>query len=79
MDYPAKEMTCTCGNTVTVDRKRVWCTQCGKPVYHDPKAQRLHRLNNFYLTGLIILVLGFLAFIFIEVVAVPIFKIQMPK
>ena len=78
MNFPPEERQCACGNTVVVDRERVWCTKCGKPVYHNPKAQRLHKINNYYLTGIIVFVIAFLAFIFIEVVAIPIFKIPMP-
>lgn len=78
MNYPPKEVQCECGNVIVVDKKRIWCTKCGKPVYHNPKEQRWHKINNYYFMGVIFLVLAFLAFIFIEVIAIPIMKIQMP-
>jgi hypothetical protein len=47
-------------------------------VYYDPRDQRLHKINNTYFMVIIFLVLGFMAFLFIEVIAIPIMKIKMP-
>ncbi len=78
MDYSPKEVQCKCGNLIVVDKHRVWCTKCGKPVYHDPKKQRLHKVNNTYMMGLIIAVICFVAFMYIEMIAIPIFREAMP-
>ena len=79
MKFEPKEMQCKCGNKMTVDTKRVWCTTCGKPVYHNPRNQLLHKLNNYYIMFIIALVIAFVAFIYIEVIAIPMSKISMPK
>ena len=78
MDNSPMEVACQCGNVVVVDRKRIWCTRCGKPVYRDPQKQRLHKFNNAYMMVLIIGVIGFVAFMFNEMIAIPIFKVAMP-
>jgi hypothetical protein len=79
MQFEPKEMQCECGNTLVVDKKRAWCTKCGKPVYHNPKEQYLHKLHNYYVMIAIALVIAFVAFMFIEVIAIPLSKVTMPK
>jgi hypothetical protein len=79
MKYESKEIQCECGNTMTVDMKRVWCPTCGKPVYHHPRNQLLHKLNNYYIMFIIALVIAFVAFIYIEVIAIPMSNVTMPK
>ena len=78
MDHSPKEVQCQCGNLVVVDKKRIWCTKCGKPVYREEKQQRLHKINNTYMMGMIIVVICFVAFLFIEMIVIPIFRVSMP-
>ena len=63
--------TCACGNPITVDRHRTWCEKCGQPVYYNAKDQNHHKLNTIYVGAMIVLVLGFLTYVFIELIAEP--------
>lgn len=69
MDSNAKEITCKCGNTVTVEGERAWCRKCGSPVYADAKKQKRHRWNSLYLTVLFIGTVTFLVYIYLELIA----------
>ncbi|MFY9943864.1 MAG: hypothetical protein WAK57_16935 [Desulfobacterales bacterium] len=71
MSLPPKELRCRCGNTFVTDKKKTWCTQCMQPVFYDPKEQRANRLSNWYFFVTVILVVGFLSYIFIELIMVP--------
>ena len=73
---PPKEVQCQCGNVLVVDRTRDWCTQCGRAVYHDPKAQRMHKLNNIYLMALVLGAFTVLGYIFVEMIASPMLRLQ---
>jgi hypothetical protein len=69
MDPNTKEVACKCGNVLTVEGERAWCSKCGQPVYTDPKKQKRHRLNSLYLTVLFIGTITFLVYIYLELVA----------
>jgi uncharacterized paraquat-inducible protein A len=68
------ELTCDCGHSFTSERERDYCAKCGRKVFRDPDEQRKHRFNNYYMGTLIVAVLAFITFIFMEVVAIPILK-----
>lgn len=68
---PPKKVTCQCGNRLTVDSQRTWCEKCGQPVYYKAKEQQRHKYNTIYIGALIVTVFGFLAYIFIELIATP--------
>jgi hypothetical protein len=71
MNYPPKSVTCKCGNQLTVDRRRVWCTKCGQPVYYHEKDQRWHRINALYIYVIFVSVILLVAYFFIEMIAKP--------
>lgn len=71
MEFPPKDVQCKCGNQLTVDSVRTWCEKCGKPVYYNPKDQNKHKLNNYYISILILAAIAFLGYIFMEMIAVP--------
>jgi hypothetical protein len=68
----AHELTCECGHSFSSERAKDYCAKCGRKVFLDPAERRRHKINNFYMGALIIAVLAFMAFIFVEVIAVPI-------
>ncbi len=74
MEYSPKEMQCKCGNTVVVDRERVWCKKCADPVYYNEKDQKKYGQNHIYVMCIIIFVFGFLAYIFLETIIMPTFE-----
>ena len=67
-----KRVTCRCGHTFTVDRHRNWCEKCCEAVYYNAKDSKLHRINNIYVIGIILAVITFLTYVFIELIATPI-------
>ncbi len=72
MEYPPKKTTCLkCGNEVTVDRHRIWCTKCGDPVYYHRKDQKWYRINTIYVYAAFVAVILLVAYFFIELVAKP--------
>lgn len=73
---PPKEVQCQCGNLLVVDRKRDWCTQCGRAVYHDPKDQLRHKINNIYMMALILAAFTVLGYLFVEMIASPMLRFQ---
>jgi hypothetical protein len=76
MPLPAKDVQCDCGNPMVIQMKRDWCRQCGQPVYYDAQAKRRDKLNRVYLTTMILLAFSFMAFLFVEMIAVPIITLQ---
>jgi hypothetical protein len=72
MEYEAVQKECKCGNLVLVDRKRVWCPSCAKPVYHDEKDQKRHTVNSLYMGVIILCTVLFLSYIFLEMIIRPI-------
>lgn len=66
-----KQVTCACGNRMELDRHRTWCEKCGQAVYYDARDQRKHKFNNYYIIAIFVTVMGFLTYIFIEMIAKP--------
>jgi len=62
------DVTCKCGNVVQVKKERTWCTKCGHAVYADPKKQRMHKLNYWYLSLIFIGTVFFLVYVYIELI-----------
>jgi hypothetical protein len=71
MDYPPKEVTCKCGNTFEISRKADYCSQCGWKVFHDDTENRRHRFNSYYMTAVVLVVITFIIYIYIELIASP--------
>lgn len=71
MQLEPRQKSCACGNSLTVDRTRVWCTQCGKPVYYEDKDQNKHKWNTIYVGAMIVGTILLLAYMFIELIARP--------
>jgi len=69
---PPKEVTCRCGNSFTSQQHSNWCNKCGKQVFYDPKDQRKGDISKLYLTVLMVLVIGFLTYFFIEMILTPV-------
>jgi predicted nucleic acid-binding Zn ribbon protein len=67
-----KTVTCRCGHSFTADRHRNWCQKCCEAVYYNEKDNRRHRFNNMYVIGIIVAVMTFLTYVFIELIATPI-------
>ncbi len=71
MPLKPKQVTCQCGNTFVSSRDRIWCEKCADAVYYHDKDKNKTKLNNIYVTGVIVAVVGFLTYVFMELIAHP--------
>ena len=71
MTLPAKDVACDCGNILTLNRKRDWCTKCGQPVFYNPKDKKWHKINKIYILAMFAAVICFVTYLFFEMIAIP--------
>jgi len=71
MSLAPKEVTCRCGHSFITDRERSWCEKCCDAVYYHEKEKNRHRNNSMYIVGIIIAVVTFLTYVFMELIASP--------
>lgn len=71
MKLAPKTVTCRCGHSFTAVRNRSWCEKCCEAVYYNEKDQNKHRLNSVYVVGIILAVVTFLTYVFVELIASP--------
>lgn len=76
--FPPKELTCKCGNTFVSQQRSNWCRSCGKQLFYDEKDNRRSRFNRIYIILLMVMVIGLVAFFFIEMVITPMVMLQNP-
>ena len=75
MSLKPKSVTCQCGHTFTSNRDRSWCEQCANAVYYHEKDKNKYKLNNMYVTGVIVAVITFLTYVFMELIATPLLSL----
>jgi len=73
--YPPKEITCECGNKFISRQRSNWCRACGKQIFYDLKDQKKSRLNQIYIMSIVVIIIGLLAYFFIEMILTPLLKI----
>lgn len=71
MTLTPKQVTCRCGHSFTTSRDRSWCEKCCDAVYYHEKDKNKHRLHGIYVVGIILAVVTFLTYVFIELIATP--------
>ncbi|BBO80095.1 hypothetical protein [Desulfosarcina ovata] len=71
MALAPKTVTCRCGHTFTATRHRNWCEKCCEAVYYHEKDRNRHRVNSIYVVGIILAVVTFLTYVFMELIASP--------
>jgi predicted nucleic acid-binding Zn ribbon protein len=71
MALTPKQLTCRCGHTLTTDRYRTWCEKCCEAVYYHEKDKNKFRLDSMYVVGIIVAVVTFLTYVFMELIASP--------
>lgn len=71
MSLAPKEVTCRCGHSFITDRERSWCEKCCDAVYYHKKDKNRYRNNSMYIVGIIIAVVTFLTYVFMELIASP--------
>ncbi len=67
-------LKCDCGHLFRSEKERDYCSKCGRKVFLDPVEGRKHKLNNYYIGTLVVAVLAFISFVFVELVAIPLLK-----
>ena len=71
MSLKPKAVTCQCGHTLTSNRDRIWCDRCAHAVYYHEKDKNKYKHSNMYITGVIVAVITFLTYVFMELIAKP--------
>lgn len=66
-----KQVECRCGNSFEATKPKTWCEKCCRPVFYFEKDRRKHQLNHYYIITMIVMVLMFISYIFVELIARP--------
>ena len=74
MEYPPKEVRCRCGHTLEMSRKEDYCSKCGYKNFYDDKQNKRHRFNSYYMGALVLVVITFVVYIYIELIATPLLQ-----
>ncbi len=72
-----KQVQCRCGQVISMNSKKTWCDKCCRPVFYYEKDRKKDKLNNYYLLAVMALVFGFLSYLFVEMIAVPLLSISL--
>ena len=68
---PPKDVVCDCGHALTIERKKILCTKCGKYVFYNAEERKKHKMNTIYIVLAIASALGLITYFFIEMIAKP--------
>ena len=71
MRLPPKEIVCKCGHASIIESKKLLCVKCGKYIFYDPQEKRRYQIKSTYVVVMFALALGFLTYVFIEMIATP--------
>jgi predicted nucleic acid-binding Zn ribbon protein len=66
-----KHVECNCGNSFEATKLKTWCQKCCQPVFYHEKDQRKHKFNNYYIITMVVMVLMFISYLFVELIARP--------
>ena len=73
MRLSPKEVTCACGHVSTIERNKLLCVKCGKYIFYDDREKKRHKMNTIYVVVMFAAALGFLTYIFLEMIVNPLF------
>lgn len=71
MALEAKQVSCQCGHSFSTEKEKTYCEKCARPVFYHKKDQRRNTLNHYYAVAMAALVITFLTYLFIEMIATP--------
>ena len=74
MALEPRTVTCQCGAEYRICKAVHYCTACGKAVFYSEQHRRRHKLNSYYVYVAAALVMGFVVYIFIEMIVDPLLK-----
>ena len=69
--FPPKEIQCGCGHVFTIDRPRIWCEKCAKPVFYNDSDKRTYKRQTIIVYGVLLAVITFITYIFLELIVTP--------
>ena len=70
-----KMVECKCGHAFETSREKSWCEKCCRPVFYYLKDQRRHQLSSYYMITLMVTVLMFVTYLFVELIAKPLLSL----
>jgi hypothetical protein len=76
MQMQPKDVACPCGHITTLTTRKLLCIKCGKYVFYSEDEKKVHRRQALYVTAVLILALGLIAFFFVEIVLGPILSLR---
>jgi len=71
MHHPPKEVVCKCGHVSTLETNKLMCIKCGKYIFYDSQEKRRHHAKTIYAIVMLALGLGFITYLFIEMIVTP--------
>ena len=72
-----KVVLCKCGHSFESTRSKAWCEKCCRPVFYLEQDQRRNQYNNYYFVTIIAMVLMFMAYFFVEMIAGPLMALAL--
>jgi predicted nucleic acid-binding Zn ribbon protein len=73
-----KILQCKCGHEFESVQAKTWCQKCCRPVFYLEKDQRRQKYTNYYFATIIAMVLMFMAYFFVEMIAGPLMSLKAP-
>lgn len=70
-----KQVQCNCGHSFETTKKKSWCQKCCRPVFYYEKDKRKYQINHYYMITVMVMVMMFIGFIFIEMIAKPLLSL----
>ncbi len=71
MQLDPKDVTCSCGHVTSLANRKLMCIKCGKYIFYNEEEKKAHRRLTTFVTLVIVLALGFVAYFFVEMVLGP--------
>lgn len=71
MQLDPRDVPCPCGHVTTLTTRKLMCIKCGKYVFYNEQEKKAHRRLTLYVTTVLVLALGFVAYFFVEMILGP--------
>jgi len=71
MQRTPKDVPCPCGHVTTLTTRKLMCIKCGKYVFYNEQERKAHRRLTLFVTTVLALALGFVAYFFVEMILEP--------
>jgi hypothetical protein len=71
MRLPPKDVVCKCGHVSSLETHKLLCIKCGKYVFYNSQEKHRHHAKTIYAVVMLALGLGFITYLFIEMIVTP--------